>query len=134
MVGFKLEDIFRKFTNVHVVTEAQDDGTISRLAYLNGKLFCFKSQFSSRVQLLSTDVTVAVNCNAVMSLAAPLFLAWKVDDSKLGKSEDATPGRFHTEILHETSPDVPGLPWEFKAYRKVVRFRVMMILTQRSGV
>lgn len=99
----------------------------SRLAYVRGKVYYIKGMIGTTSVLASTDIKVAIPCGAAMAMVAPLFQRWPVSQAQLGKAEDATPGSARTEFLRETSPMVAGLPWEFKAYRKVVNFQDKLV-------
>ena len=96
--------------------------------YARGKVYFIKgpSQTCSTA-LQSTDVTVAVDCGVAMPLVAPSFENWPISETQLGMAEDATPHSAKTEYLHETSPLVAGLPWDFKAYRKVIKFNGTLV-------
>ena len=90
------------------------DMVVARLAYVAGKIYYLTSERKARAVLAASDVTVAVDCDAVMRKFAPTFRAWKVDVAavgKLGMSEDFSPGETRTEHLHETSLLAPAMPW-----------------------
>jgi len=110
-----------------LVLQTAPEYAVSRLAYAHGALYYMRSEAYTRAVLQSTDVTVAIKCKAAMRLVAPMFNQWKVDLAKLGTAQE-WPGRSKFEMLHETSPDSPPLPWEFRAYRKVIKFNETLLV------
>jgi len=103
--------------------------TYSRLAYGNGKLYYMNMPYNNRAILVSTDVTILVDCPSVMALILPIFESWPVHDDQIGKVHEASE---HPEfaLLHETSPFAAALPWQFNAYRKVVQLGDYLVLKE----
>jgi len=101
---------------------------LARLAYVDGKLYYLLSRYNSRATISTTDVTVAIDCPAAMAMVSPLFRKWKLDKAYMGSAQEATPYLPWTELLHETSPSVAALPWEFRAYRKVLQFNSSLLI------
>lgn len=122
----KTPDALAKFSTEVMATDPHN--ALARLAYINGKIYYLTSKYRMSAVLASTDVTVAVDCQTAMPLVAPLFQTWKFDEAHEAMAQDATPDQPRTEHLHETSPLVAALPWEFKAYRKVMRFNTTMLI------
>jgi len=101
---------------------------LARLAYNNGKLYYLLSRYNNHATISSTDVSVAIDCPAVMALLTPIFRKWTFAQAYMGKAQEATPYLPWTEQLHETSPSTAALPWTFRAYRKVLQFNVSMLI------
>ena len=122
-----VSDLERFGSQVMVANPAFPATAVARLAYAQGKVYYLSAPMGKGAVLAFTDVAVAVECAPAMGLLAPSFQNWPVSEAQLGKAEDATPHTSKIEFLRETSPLVAGLPWEFKAYRKVVKFNGMLV-------
>jgi hypothetical protein len=127
--------------------------TIARLAYANGKLYYLQGRSGVNSLLMSTDVTVAVPCAAVLPMFKKSFEGWgwtidkkgkwTIAEEHIGSPEIAdakngftySVGKRKVECkgcksvgLHETKSAV--MPWVFRAYRKIVRFKNLLIVKQ----
>ena len=112
--------------STEVIAEAPANA-IARLAYVGGKVYYLKCMPDTAATLVSTDVRVNIDCAGIIPLFAPQFKNWTLDHAQIGRAQDATPGKAKTVYLHETSLAAAPLPWDFKAYRKIVHFQDQLI-------
>ena len=90
-----------------------------------------------RARLERMDVTLFNTCEDVWALTNQTFYDWKVDPADYGKAVEApekpsVKGQGHPNYvnLHETTPAGPAMPWQFRAYRKVVPWNNRLILKE----
>lgn len=113
------DDATWKGSHLEVIAEQGPSTSIVRLAFADAKIFYMSAGYNMRYQLKSTGVTMSVLCD-VMDLTAGAFKNWTVTEDNYGKMQQAPP---EVVQLHETSPYVPAMPWQFEAFKKVVRWR-----------
>jgi len=105
-------------------------GRPTRLAIANGKLYSMTTTVDMRAQLRATDATLVINCGALWQATDKAFQNWKVDAASYGKALQA-PGKtvanvgtgLHHEVLNEITATGAKMPWQFQAFKKVVRAR-----------
>jgi len=131
------------------VTKSGPQYGVARLAYAHGKVYYLQGRSGVNSLLMSTDVTVVVECSTVLPMFKKSFEGWGWTIDKKGKwtvdkkhifddngqrPEQAPHKGFTYSVgkrkvtcvgcksvgLHETKSAV--MPWVFTAYRKIVRF------------
>jgi hypothetical protein len=125
----------KKTTNWHkwknlttdVIPDVGPSNHIMRMAFADAKLFYMAAKAESTYQLKSTGVTMAVPCS-VMALVSDAFKSWAISPSDHGKVLKAPHKDFD---LHETSVYAGAMPWRFDAYKKVVRWKNLLVSAPR---
>jgi len=92
----------------------------ARMSYADGKLYYMSAHDGFRAQLRATDVTLQVNCKALMPMLKPSFRAIQTSQMANGKVFTALP---HFVGLHEGSMYARRFPWHFMAYKKLQHVR-----------
>jgi hypothetical protein len=98
----------------------------TRLAFADGKLYHMSTTVGQRSQLRSTDATLVIDCGAVWNATNQSFVDWEISEANYGKAMEAPGtrtelGDVHYENLTEISALGAKLPWQFQAFKKVVR-------------
>lgn len=98
--------------------------SFARLAFADGKIYYMRSSAPGSAVLTSTDVSMRINCAAAMPLIAASFRKWDFSDAQLGSGSHAGDKTYK---LKETPR--AQLPWLFQAYRNVVQFKNVTVMT-----
>jgi len=121
------KDTWESFTTQVSTPKSMMMGRTTRLAYVKGKIYYMASPMApKRANLYSTDVTMAVNCDAAFALTNTSFYNWEVSASNYGK---ALSSGFQDFELQESAAPVT-FPWRFEAYKKVVQWGAQHLVSK----
>ena len=94
----------------------------SRMSYAAGRLYYLALKYNSRAQLVSTDVTLEVDCRQAVPLIQSQFerIGWHNALKGRRVFASSTEQQRYIVSLHEGSKYARRFPWEFVAYKKAV--------------